>query len=188
MAADQSASELSISLSGQLLLASPSLADSTFDRSVIILAEHSAEQGALGVIMNHRTDTCVGDLLKDAEFAPLRKLPIYQGGPLSTSELTFSSFSWSTKSKLDYQVRIPADLAARRVKDRNHIVHATLGHSAWSPGQLEDELKRNTWITAKPSSSLLTTPHDLSLWHALMKNVSPYHHLIASAPQHPFLN
>jgi len=188
VAADASVSELSISLGGRLLLASPSLTDGTFDRSVIILAEHSAKEGALGVIINHRTDTRVGDLLKDAEFAPLRELPIYQGGPLSTSELTFSSFSWSNKSGLDYQIRIPADVAADLMKNNKHIVHATLGHSAWAPGQLEDELQRNTWIPAKPAKNLLTTPHDITLWQDLMKNISPYHHLLATAPKNPFLN
>lgn len=188
MAANSSASELSISLGGQLLLASPSLADGTFDRSVIILAEHSAEKGALGVIINHRTDTRVGDLLKEEEFAPLRELSIYQGGPISTSELTFSSFTWSGESGLNYQIRIPADVAADRMKNKKHIVHATLGHSAWAPGQLENELTRNTWIPAKPASNLLTAPHDISLWQNLMKTISPYHHLIAAAPQNPFLN
>lgn len=188
MAADASESELSFSLGGQLLLASPSLADGTFERAVIILAEHSAKEGALGVIMNHKSDTLVGDLLKDPDYAALRELHIYQGGPLSTSELTFSSFSWNAKSGLDYQIRIPANVAATLMKDDQHIVHATVGHSAWAPGQLEDELIRNTWITAKPSENLLAAPHDLSLWQDLLKNISPYHYLLAQSPKNPFLN
>ncbi len=188
MAADTSASEQSISLRGQLLLAAPSLADGTFDRAVIILAEHSIKEGALGAIINHCSETLVGDLLKDPAYAPLRELPIHQGGPLSTSELSFSCFSWDDKAGLDYQIRIPADFAATLVKKDNHIVHATVGHSAWAPGQLEDELKRNTWITAKPGKNLLTAPHDLSLWQDLLKNISPYHHLLAQAPKNPFLN
>ncbi|MBC7979374.1 MAG: YqgE/AlgH family protein, partial [Armatimonadetes bacterium] len=49
MSEDPSTSEFSISLQGQLLLASPSLADGTFDHSVIILIEHSATKGALGM-------------------------------------------------------------------------------------------------------------------------------------------
>lgn len=188
MAVDASASEQSFSLSGQILLASPSLADGTFDHSVIVLAEHSAKQGALGVIINHNSDTLVGDLLKDPEYAPLRELPIYKGGPLSTSELTFSSFSWNAQSGLDYQIRISAEVASTLIKNDKHIVRATVGHSAWAPGQLEDELKRNTWITAKPGKNLITSPHDISLWQDLLKNISPYHHLLAQAPKNPFLN
>ncbi len=188
MAADNSASELQISLRGRLLLASPSLSDGTFDHSVIIIAEHSATEGALGIIVNHPSDTRVGDLLKDPEYAPLQDLVIHQGGPLSTSELTFSSYSWSDKSGLDYRIRISLEMAADLVKDDRHIVRATVGHSAWAPGQLEDELKRNTWITVKPDENLLTFSHDLTLWQNLLKEISPYHHLLAQAPKNPFLN
>jgi putative transcriptional regulator len=183
-----SASELSISLRGQLLLASPSLADGTFDHSVIVLFKHSATGGAAGAIINHRTETTVGELIPEPEFKTLRKLPIYHGGPLSTDELTFSSFSWSPNEGLRYRPHISASAAAKIVGMPGQVVRATIGHSAWSPGQLENELTLNTWITLKPKQALLTMPHDLSLWNLLLKDISPYHDLLSQAPQNPLLN
>ncbi len=188
MANDPSASELSISLQGQLLLASPGLRDGTFDRSVIILAEHSALKGAFGMIINHRTDATVGDLLPDNELASLHKLPVHHGGPVATDELTFSSFTWNDTTGLGYIPRISAKVAATLVKKPDHIVQAIIGHSAWTAGQLENELLGNTWITAKPTKAILTHPNDISLWNELLKNISPYHHLLSQAPPNPFLN
>lgn len=188
VADDTSASELSFSLCGQLLLASPSLSDGTFDHSVIILSEHSATGGATGAIINHRTETTVGELLHEPELKALRKLPVHHGGPLSTDELTFSSFSWSPSEGLRYRPHISAQAAAKIVGMPGQIVRATIGHSAWSPGQLESELTRSTWITLKPTQSLLTMPHDLSLWAELLRGISPYHQLLSQAPQNPLLN
>jgi putative transcriptional regulator len=185
---DSSTSENSISLRGRLLLASPGLSDGTFDHSVIMLNEHSAAEGAYGTIINHPSGTTVGELLTDPGFAPLRDLPIHRGGPLSAGELTFSCFSMVNGNRLVYRANISAQTAADLISADEHIVRATIGHSAWSPGQLENELKRNTWITLNPSNELLAMEHDVSLWKNLLKGISPYHHLLSQAPQNPFLN
>ncbi len=188
MSYDSSTFEQSFSLRGQLLIASPSLADGTFDHSVIILSQHTATDGAVGAIINHRTETTVGELLPETRFKALRKLPIHHGGPLATDELTFSSFSWSDTDGLRYRPGITAEAAARLVGMPGQIVRACIGHSAWSAGQLENEMTHNTWIPIKPNCSLLSRPHDLSLWNELLKEISPYHHLLSQAPQNPFLN
>jgi putative transcriptional regulator len=188
VAYESSASEQSFSLRGQLLIASPSLADGTFDHAVIILAVHSATDGAVGAIINHRTETTVGELIPEPEFKALRTLPVYHGGPVATDQLTFSALSWEEPIGLRYLPRITAQTAVKLAGKPGHIVRACIGHSAWSPGQLENELTRNTWIPLKPDSSLLSRAHDLSLWNELLKDISPYHHLLSQAPQNPFLN
>lgn len=185
---ESSASELPFSLSGQLLLASPALSDGTFDRAVILIAEHSSTEGAIGTIINHCTPTSVGDILPDPAFSALHHLPIHHGGPVSPGELSFSSFSWTESKSLGYAPHISAKHASELVTSGSHIVRATVGHSGWSPGQLEDELKRNTWITLRPPENVVTHPHDLSLWSDLLKGISPYHHLLAEAPKNPILN
>ena len=153
-----------------------------------MLSEHSSDHGARGIIINHPTKTKVGELLSDPGLAPLRDLPIHRGGPLSTGELTFSSFTIADGNRLVYRPSISAKTAAGLMVGGEHIVRATVGHSAWSPGQLEDELQRNTWITLRPTNELLAMQHDISLWKKLLKGISPYHDLLSQAPQHPLLN
>ena len=88
-------SDASIQLQGQILLADPSLHDGIFDRSVILLADHSAEEGAFGLILNHPTGHSVGDFLKEDAFEPLKNIAVHLGGPVSREHLTFSAFWWT---------------------------------------------------------------------------------------------
>jgi putative transcriptional regulator len=185
---ESSTSEQSISLGGRLLLASPALADGTFDHSVILLSEHSADGGAHGIIINHPTGKTVGDLLKKPEFKPLAHVPVHHGGPLSAGELSFSAFSHFGETGIRHRTNISLEAAAKLVAKGDHIIRATIGHSAWSPGQIENELQRNTWITLRPSNEILSMQHDVSLWKNLLKTISPYHNLLSQAPQNPLLN
>jgi len=188
VAYDFSTSDTAISLRGQLLLASPVLADGIFDHAVIVLSEHSIRDGAVGNILNHRTTTCVKDILPGKSFRALHQLPVHQGGSVATDQLTFSSLSWDETKGLHFEHRISAENASELVSMPNHIVTACIGHSAWAPGQLENELTQNTWITLPPCHEIFTFAHDLSLWSKLLKGASPYHHLLSQAPKNPLLN
>jgi putative transcriptional regulator len=177
-----------IQLQGYLLLADPSLRDGTFDRSVILLADHSPAQGAFGLILNHPTNRVVGDFLTDANFGPLRRIPVHDGGPVEHEHLTFSAFWWNKKNGLRWAIRISAQDAIKHSHRPGTIVRAFLGHSGWSPGQLEGELRRASWITTRPAPELLGADHDRSLWYGILRHLSPFHCVLAEAPANPLLN
>lgn len=180
--------ESPIYLNGQLLLADPSLRDGIFNRSVILLAEHTADDGALGLILNHPTGHVVGDLIKDDSFNALRNLPVYDGGPVARDQLSFSALWWNHQQGLRWALNISAKDAIRHSQQPGTLVRAFVGYSGWSSGQLENELRRNAWITTRPLPDLLGHEHDKSLWKDLLKPLSPYHHLLSEAPEDPFLN
>lgn len=175
-------------LQGRLLLADPSLRDGVFDRSVILLAEHAASEGAGGFILNHPTGRTVGDYLKGPEFAPLRHLAVHSGGPVAADQLTFSSFWWNPTLGLQWSFRIPVAEAAAQTHQPGRVVRAFVGWSGWSPGQLENELRRQSWFTADPQPDLLGQTHDPTLWMALLRRLSPFHGILSLAPRDPFLN
>jgi putative transcriptional regulator len=177
-----------LSLQGRLLLATPSLCDGTFDHSVIFIEEHNGIDGALGTIINHPIGKTVGDLVSELDDTPLAKLPILQGGPVGTEHLSFTVLYTDSENQTRLISRISAAKAEGMINKTNHLVQAIVGHSAWSPGQLEDEIERNTWITLDPPQDLLSHPHDLSLWKRLLSGISPYHALISQAPKNPMLN
>ena len=180
--------DLPIRLQGQLLLADPSLREGTFHRSVILLAEHAADQGAFGLILNHPTGKTVGDFLQGEDFAPLRKLAVHQGGPVGCDQLTFSSFWWSKKQGLRWAIRLSAADAVVHARRPGRIVRAFVGYSGWTAGQLENELRRSSWIAARPQPDLLGHPHDRGLWSELLRQLSPLHRILAEAPDDPSLN
>jgi putative transcriptional regulator len=188
VAHNSSQQDLPIQLQGKLLLADPSLRDGTFDRSVILLAEHHSDEGAFGLILNHPTGKIVGDLLDEEEFTALRQLAVHDGGPVARDQLTFSSFWWSKKSGLRWAIRISAADAIAHAHRPGRIVRAFVGYSGWTPGQLENELRRSSWIAARPQPDLLGHEHDRSLWAELLRRLSPLHQILAAAPNDPSLN
>ena len=188
MADESSLPDSPIQLQGQLLLADPSLRDGIFNRSVILLAEHRSDEGAFGLILNHPTGKTVGDLLDDDAFAPLKQLAVHEGGPVARDQLTFSSFWWSRKLGLRWKLRISAEDAVAHAHRPGRIVRAFVGYSGWSAGQLESELRRSSWIAARPRADLLGLEHDRQLWSELLRQVSPLHRILAEAPDDPSLN
>lgn len=173
---------------GSLLLADPSLRDGVFNRSVILLTEHATDEGAFGLILNKPTGRTVGDFLTSDEFEPIGKLPVHEGGPVSREHLTFSSFWWTPKRGLNWNIRISLDDAIAQAHRPGRIVRAFVGYSGWSAGQLENEWKHNSWIATKPVKDLLGQTHDRALWAHLMRGISPLHRILAESPEDPFLN
>lgn len=162
--------------------------DDIFGRAVILLAEHQPEEGAFGLILNHPTGKIVGDLLKGESFTPLRKLPVHEGGPVSRDQLTFSAFWWSKTEGLKWAIRLSTEEAIAHAHRPGTIVRAFVGYSGWTAGQLENEITRSSWITARPRPDLLGHEHDRGLWSEILRHLSPLHRILAEAPDDPFLN
>ena len=180
--------DLPIQLKGQLLLADPSLRDGIFNRSVVLLNDHQLGIGASGLILNKPTGKVVGDFLKGVEFAGMKQLAVHEGGPVEASQLTFCSFWWSKKLGLRWALRISAEQVLEHSARPGRIVRAFIGYSGWNAGQLEGELRGNSWIALRPPQDLLGQEHDRSLWAELLKGLSPLHRILAEAPDDPFLN
>jgi putative transcriptional regulator len=181
-------SDAPIQLQGKILLADPSLHDGIFDRSVILLADHSVDEGAFGLILNHPTGHNVGDFLKEDAFDPLKNIAVHLGGPVSREHLTFSAFWWTEDERLKWHVRIPVEQAIRRSRQPGTLVRAFVGYSGWTAGQLEGEIRRNTWITTRPTADLLGQSHDRDLWAGILRSLSPYHRVLAEVPEDPRAN
>jgi putative transcriptional regulator len=175
-------------LEGSLLLADPSLHGGAFDHSVILISQHSPDQGAFGLVLNHPTGNVVGDLLKDDQFHHLRHIAVHQGGPVNPHNLFFSALWWEPKTGIRIVNQISAEEATKHTQKPGTLVRAFVGYSGWSPGQLENELKRNSWIVTQPSTKIMSLNHDRSLWADTLRGISPYHKLLAEAPKNPFNN
>ena len=67
-------------------------------------------------------------------------------------------------------------------------VRAFLGYSGWSAGQLEGEMKANTWIVADVPVDLLSQPQDASLWRSVLGREGDRWRLLAGEPEDPELN
>lgn len=155
---------LASALSNHFLIAMPGMADSNFDGTVVFIAEHD-ERGALGIVVNRPLELDLGELFEriDVPLRPreLASRPVYFGGPVQTDRgfvLHQPPGDWTST------VAVADDISLTSSKDILEAVGAgdgpsrllvSLGYAGWGPGQLEDEIGRNAWLTVPAQPDLI---------------------------------
>lgn len=179
-------------LKGQLLLDSGELGGSFFQRTVILVCEHNAE-GAFGLVLNRSTGSNVGEMIVADLPDALKTCPLYLGGPVQPTALSFlhsDSFipdanvlpNLSLGHSLDTLLEIGESFSpGRKIK-------LFAGYSGWSPGQLEDELKRKAWLTHPASLDLIFEPDPSRLWRAILEQKGWKYKLLSQMPDDLSLN
>ncbi|HVN99856.1 MAG TPA: YqgE/AlgH family protein [Steroidobacteraceae bacterium] len=152
------------SLANNLLVAMPSLADGHFAQSVTLVCEHS-EKGALGIVLNKPLEMKLGDVLAqmklDASDARTSELPVLRGGPVHTDRgfvLHRPGGAWDSTHKISEQVQVTTSrdvLAAMARGEGPRDAFIALGYAGWEPGQLEQEILDNAWLSLPASEQLI---------------------------------
>jgi putative transcriptional regulator len=179
------------SLTGQLLLAAPSLRDPNFARSVVLVGVHS-EEGAMGVVLNRPSQVTVGEAVPQLEPALDEHEPVYVGGPVQPSSIVLlAEFLDPALAGLLVLGRIgfPAPDA-----DIDELITATArgrvfaGYAGWSEGQLDAELEQGDWIVqpAEPQDVFSEEPEEL--WSEVLTRKGGSYALIARMPTDPSVN
>ncbi len=174
------------SLTGSLLLAHPALRDRNFRRTVLLMSAHDSD-GAMGVILNRPAGRSLGDLNGEFSLGPLASIPVFRGGPVQTEQVLLAA--WETQDqgfKLHFGIE-PEKAAQLAVEEGVHM-RAFLGYSGWTGGQLENELKQNTWVVCSVPGDLMQQPQDESLWRTVLGSVSAEWKLLSGEPDDPNLN
>jgi len=154
----------STNLSNHFLLAMPNMADSNFGGTVVFVAEHS-EKGALGLVINRPMELDLQSLFEridlKLEIAPLSDAPVYFGGPVQTDRgfvLHQPIGSWNSTVAVGETVGLTSSkdvLEAVASGDGPSRMLVTLGYAGWGPGQLEDEISRNAWLTVEADPQVI---------------------------------
>jgi putative transcriptional regulator len=162
-----------INLTHHFLIAMPGLQDETFTKSVVYMCEHS-ERGALGLVINKPTDINLQGLFDKVDL-PLGRhdlvaAPVFMGGPVQTDrgfvlhEALMREGGHQDEAIFASTMTIPGGLEMTTSRDVLEAisggagprkVFVSLGYSAWAEGQLESELKENSWLTVKASPELI---------------------------------
>lgn len=159
-------------LDGQLLVAMPGMSDTRFARSVVYVCAHSPD-GAMGIVVNQRArKVSFSDLLVQLEVIgpeeairlPSRAggIQVLKGGPVESGRgfvlHSADFFIDNSTLPIDEGISLTATVDILRAIAKgdgpDHAVLA-LGYAGWSPGQLEDEIQRNGWLTVPADPGLL---------------------------------
>ena len=174
--------KLESNLSGQLLIAMPGMGDPRFANSVVFMCSHS-DEGAMGLIVNKPTpEVRFSDLLEQLEIdsggAEMRDIRVHFGGPVENGRgfVLHSADYMSGKAtlKIDAKTAMTAtlDVLEEIAKGRGpQASMLALGYSGWGPGQLEDEIKRNGWLTCPPRADILFGRTNEHKWAAALKSL-----------------
>jgi putative transcriptional regulator len=160
-------------LKGQLLLDSGQLGGSFFQRTVVLVCRHDTE-GAFGLILNRSTKNKVGEMIVADLPDALKESPLYLGGPVQPTALSFlhtDNFipdadvlpNLSLEHSLDMLIEIGESFSPAKK------VRLFAGYAGWSPGQLEEELKRKAWLTFPASLELVFETPPEQLWQKILK-------------------
>ena len=156
--------DLQDSLSNQLLIAMPGMADPNFNSTVTLICEHNAE-GALGIVINRPMSLNLGGLLAQLQLDQADKSaassPVLDGGPVGR-ERGFvlhnpqAEFESSVAVSPDIQLTLSRDvldaMAAGSGPDKSVVA---LGYAGWESGQLEQEMLQNTWLNVPASPEII---------------------------------
>jgi putative transcriptional regulator len=181
-------SESSAVLAGSLLLAHPALKDPHFRRTVVLLSTHDAD-GAMGVVLNRPAGKCLGELDPAFALGALAQVPLFEGGPVQTSQVILCA--WRPHPEQDgYQLMfgIDPEKAAELSQEEGVYLRAFLGYAGWTGGQLDNEMKQNTWVISPLVADLLDDKPDERLWRDLLGQINHEWKLLANEPEDPSLN
>jgi putative transcriptional regulator len=176
------------SLAGQLLLAHPALRDPNFVRTVILMSSHD-EEGAMGVVLNRPLKKSLSELNADFTLTPLANVPVYSGGPVETEKVILVAWQWrELHDEFQLNFGIEADEAGKMAGKPNLTLRAFLGYSGWTKGQLENEMKQQTWFTVPGADYNLNAEEGTGLWRMILGSLAPELKLLADEPEDPALN
>lgn len=178
---------------GQLLIAEPSIiGDLSFNRSVILLADHN-EEGSVGFILNKPLEYTINDLIPDIEAS----FKIYNGGPVEQDNLYFihtipdlipNSIEISNGIFWGGDFELTKSLI-NEGKINKEDVRFFLGYTGWSANQLESELQSNSWIIAMNNyKSSILGKSSSQFWKEKIIELGGEYLIWSNAPENPILN
>src|SRR5215472_17540791 len=174
---DEMASE---DLAGRLLVATPMLGDPNFRRTVVLIVEHEAEQGTLGVVLNRPTKVPVDQVLEPWTELATSPSVLFSGGPVAGDSAlalalipgTDEPIGWhpldgtAEPSRLGLvDLDAPPGLLASAIAS----LRVYAGYAGWSAGQLQAEIDEGAWyvLPAEPGDAFSADPE--RLWPAVLR-------------------
>ena len=165
-----------MNLVGNLLIAPPSIKNSFWYKTVIMVTENNSD-GSMGLVLNKRGPMTVNDFA--SQLGTHLDLPgyVYQGGPINLKSFSFlHSPEWECSNTMainnTFSVSSAEDILPRlALGDRPRYWRMFLGVCGWGPGQLNEEIKgkppRNhnqSWCTSNSDIELVFGSDNKDQW------------------------
>jgi putative transcriptional regulator len=182
-------------LSGQLLVASPQLADPNFSRTVVLVLEHG-EPGAVGVVLNRPLEVGVGEVLASWEDLAAAAPPgvVFSGGPVSPDAVIGMARAAPGASASDWRAVFAGvgvvDLSVSPADQPVALQAARLfsGYAGWDAEQLEGEIDEGAWFVVDALVADVFGSEAELLWHDVLQRQGGRLAMLAAYPPTPTVN
>ncbi|UEG49201.1 YqgE/AlgH family protein [Ferruginibacter lapsinanis] len=153
---------------GTLLISTPSLDGSIFERSVLFIAEYN-DKGAMGFVINKLFPRTLNEL---EEFKTSQAFPLYEGGPVANESLFFLH---QRPGLIDEGIHV-IDTIYLGGDFKKAVMHINLktinendiklfiGYCGWDHGQLEEEVQEGSWLLSDASIQTVFVQPVQDLW------------------------
>lgn len=177
---------------GKILISEPFLPDTFFNRSIIYLTDHTP-QGSVGFILNKKLDLKVSAAI--AGFQGWKE-NLNMGGPVAPDTLHYLHNLGGIVPKsvhVEGNIFWGGDIDSIRKliktgKIKQSHIRFFLGYSGWSAGQLERELKENSWVIAKVKSDIVMNNRGDDTWKRVLRSLNNKYRMWADFPDAPEMN
>lgn len=177
---------------GVLLIANPFLKDPNFTRSVILICEHQQE-GTFGFVLNQLYPQKLNDLLPDLQDL---NFPVYVGGPVQQDALHFIHQYpdlISGGEEIAKGIYWGGNFESLIIHLKNNDINPGrirffVGYSGWTEGQLDNELKEESWITVMATRKLIFPPSPENTWRESLNHLGGNYKMMINFPIDPTLN
>jgi putative transcriptional regulator len=180
-------------LTGQLLIAMPTMEDPRFAQSVIYVCAHTPE-GAMGLVLNRPLNRPkFDDLLRQLEVAPVppaRRIRLCAGGPMDNARgFVLHTTDWTGEGSLrvDDGVALTASLdVLKAIAEGNGPREGllALGYAGWGPGQLDSEIHQNAWLSVSADETIVFGDDSDTKWRQALAKLHIDPLLLSGAAGH----
>jgi len=177
---------------GLLLVASPLLSESDFDRTVLLILEHD-ESGTFAVVLNRPSDVPIESVLPEWSNDSVARDILYMGGPVAPDSALGIGLL-DRRTHIPDSVRSVTDeLCVVDLDDEPHMsglsaIRIFSGYAGWEQGQLDDELDEGAWYVLTGSPDDVFDPEPETLWRRVLRRQPSDLAFVATYPDDPALN
>jgi putative transcriptional regulator len=148
-------------LTGMFLIAVPGLKDPNFERTVVLICDHTKD-GAFGIVINRVLLNSFAPFISWLDIKEsIVDLPVFYGGPVKPEQgymlygpegNYYTSIKVGDGLALTTTKEVLIDVAAGKGPKKSLFA---LGYAGWAAGQLEYELMLDSWLVAPMNNNII---------------------------------
>jgi putative transcriptional regulator len=180
---------------GRLLVATPSLVDPNFARTVLLLLDHD-DDGSIGVVLNRPSAVPVASVLPTWATSVDTPEVLFEGGPVSTDAALAVACVPETGEADPIGFRrlfgvtgiIDLDTPPEVLAPAVTRLRVFAGYAGWGSGQLAAEIEEGSWYVLESTTQDIFHAHPTRLWGAVLRRQPGEMAWVSTRPVDPTLN